>query len=297
MKVRQYYTTASDGASLAYWVEGTGPTVVMTNGYANSTLYWERLREQLRKNYRVVRWDLRGHGLSGGARDLESMTIEGCAQDLLRVLDAAEVERATLAGFSLGCQIVFEAWRHFPERIEGLIPILGPCERPFDTLLHPQLGPLLFRLYQQVGPRGWGPALKLGAHVTRLRPMHKVAQRIGFVGRQTSRDEMDPFYRHLGRIDAPSWYQLGLSAQEHSARDLLGEISVPTLVVAGGSDRFSPGTLGEEIATMIADSELVFIAYATHTGLFDASEEIGVAVERFLQDRVYQTELYQGRAE
>ena len=284
MKCRQRYTTSADGASLAYWDEGEGPVVIMTNGYANSTLYWERLRRELRRHYRVIRWDLRGHGHSGAARDLETMTIEGCADDLRRVLDAAQVDQAVLAGFSLGCQIILEAWRHFPERVGAYVPILGPCERPFDHLIHPRIGPLLYQFYKGGGPGLWGPALKLGARVSRLSPMHGVSQRIGFVGKNVSRDEMDPFYTHLGEIDVRSWHALGLSAQAHSAADLLGTIDVPTLVIAGGADRFSPGDLGRKIAAQIPNSELVFIDYATHTGLFDASEEIGEEVSRFLND-------------
>lgn len=282
MIMRTRYIPSQDGASLAFWDEGEGDAVVMTNGYANSTLYWGPLRDELRKNYRVIRWDLRGHGESGPARDLATMTIPGCADDLRRVMDAAGVERAVLAGFSLGCQIVLEAWRHFPERIAGIIPILGPYERPFDTLIHPRLGPLVFAFYKGAGPEVWGPALKVGALALRQRPMHAIAKATGMVGVDLSAKKMEPFYRHLARIDIPTWFALGLDAQRHSARDLLPQISVPTLVIAGGSDRFSPGELGREMATMIPGAELVWIEEATHTGLFDTAEPIIEAVERFL---------------
>lgn len=282
MRCRQRWTVSEDGASLAFWDEGEGPVVVMTNGYANSTLYWEHLRQRLRQNYRVIRWDLRGHGRSGAARDPETMTVEGCADDLRRILDAAEVDNAVLAGFSFGCQIVLESWRHFPERIEGLIPVLGPCESPFNTLIDPRIGPLIYRFYQGTGPSVWSPLLKLGSRVSRLEMIHGLVQKIGFVGSNVTLKEMEPFYLHLAEIHAPSWYALGLGAQRHSARDILSSIDVPTLVVAGGGDRFSPGELGREIAEAITDAQLTWIEDATHTGLFDAPEIIGEAVEEFL---------------
>lgn len=282
MKMRARWTVSADGTSLAFWDEGAGDVVVMTNGYANSTLYWGPLRERLREHYRVIRWDLRGHGESGAARDLETMTIAGCVDDLQRVMDAAGVERAVLAGFSLGCQIVLEAWRHFPERIAGIIPVLGPYERPFDTLIHPRLGPLIFSFYKGAGPKVWGPALQLGALALRQRPIHAMGKAMGMVGVDLSAKKMEPFYRHLARIDVPTWYHLGLDAQEHSARDLLSQIRAPVLVIAGGSDLFSPGELGREMAEMIPGAELVWIDEATHTGLFDTPEPIAAAFERFL---------------
>ncbi len=283
MSCRHRYTVSVDGASLAFWDEGEGPVVVLTNGFANTTLYWEPVRQRLRNNWRVIRWDLRGHGQSGAVRDRETMTIAGCADDLRRVMDAAGVDKAVLAGFSLGCQIVLEAWRHFPERIDGLVPALGPCERPFDTLIHPAVGPLVYELYKAVPSSIWGTGLKLGALGSWLKPVHAVAKKIGFVGVDVSLAEMKPFYTHLAGIDIPSWYLLGLAAQQHSARDVLGDIEVPTLVVAGGSDRFSPGELGRQIAGEIPQARLLWLEDATHTGLFDERKRISDAFERFMQ--------------
>lgn len=281
---RSRWTTSCDGTSLAFWDEGDGQAVVLTNGFANSTLYWEPIRQKLRRNWRVIRWDLRGHGHSGAVRDLETMTVEGCADDLRRVMDAAGVERAVLAGFSFGCQIILEAWRHIPDRVEGLIPALGPCERPFDTLLHPVVGPLVYELYRAIPSSVWGTGLQLGSLGPLLKPVHMIAKRIGFVGSEVTLGEMEPFYTHLAQIDLPSWYVMGIAAQNHSARDVLSEIDVPTLVIAGGRDRFSPGEVGREMAEAIPEGELLWLEEATHTGLFDERQRIGDAIEKFIED-------------
>jgi pimeloyl-ACP methyl ester carboxylesterase len=282
MKCRNRWTVSQDGASVAYYDEGQGPAVVMTNGFANSTFYWEPLRAQLRSEYRVVRWDLRGHGRSGPARDLETMTVEGCVDDLKRVLDAAGVEEAVLMGFSFGCQIILEAWGHFPERIRALVPALGPFESPFRTLLHPAVGPLIYGAYGRLGPGVLGSALKLGSRVARQPLVHGMSQLAGIIGTPTSARVMAPFYDHMAQIHAETWHALGHSAQRHSARRLLPSIEVPTLVIAGGADRFSPADVGETMAASIPNAELLFLEEATHTGLFDCQEEIGQAVGEFL---------------
>lgn len=291
MHCRHCWTVSADGASLAYWDEGQGPAVILTNGYANSTLYWGPVRHHLRSHYRVIRWDLRGHGRSGPVRDPETMTVAGCADDMRRVMDAAGVDRAVVAGFSFGSQIVLEAWRQFPERIAGLASVLGPYERPFDTLIHPRIGPLIFEIYQRVPAQLWGLGLKCGALTHFLGPVHALAQQMRFIGSDVSLEEMKPFYTHLATLDIPSWYAMGLAAQRHSARDLLEDIDVPTLVVAGGRDRFSPGRLGRKMAQIIPTAELVWLDEATHTGLFGARESIAEAMEDFVR-RTYATKAY-----
>ncbi len=282
MQCRQRYTVSADGASLAYYDEGEGPAVVLTNGFSNSTLYWEPLRKRLRRDHRVIRWDYRGHGRSGPARQLETMTVEGCADDLRRVMDAAGVEGAVLAGFSFGCQIILEGYRQYSDRVRGLIPVLGPYERPFDTLLHPSLGPLVYEFYERVDPEVLGAGLKVGALGSWLRPVHAMGKALGFIGPNVSMEEMEPFYTHLATLDIPTWYAMGRAAQDHSARTVLDEVQVPALVVAGGADRFSPGELGREMARRIPQGELLWLEGATHTGLFDAREEIERRVAEFL---------------
>jgi pimeloyl-ACP methyl ester carboxylesterase len=283
LPTRTRWTLSADGASLAYYDEGDGPAVVMTNGFANNTLYWEPLRRELRHRYRVIRWDLRGHGRSAPARDLATITVEGCVDDLKRVLDAAGVESAAFLGFSFGCQIILEAYRHLPDRIDALIPVLGPFEQPFSTLFHPALGPAIFALYRRLGPGILGPALKLGSRIARLETIHATSQLLGIIGRPTSAQSMASFYDHMAQLHPETWYYLGLAAQDHSARDVLPSISVPTLVIAGGLDRFSPGDVGHQMAQAIPTAELLHLEEATHTGLFDCADEIGQAVQAFLQ--------------
>ncbi|WP_158542272.1 alpha/beta fold hydrolase [Lujinxingia litoralis] len=279
------WAIAADGTSVAYWDHGgEGLPVIFTNGYATSTYYWDGLVEALGESVRVITWDLRGHGRSCAARDPASLTVEGCTDDLRRVMDAAGVERAVLVAFSFGCQIVLEAWRQMPERIAGLVPILGPFERPFDTLVDPRVGPGLYKLFRRVRPPVVATLLRASARAGRLPGVHRLAQLSGVVGRGVSAAAMTPFYETLAGIDPPSWHALGLAAQEHSARDVLESISAPTLVVAGGRDVFSPGALGREMAALIPGARLLWLAEATHTGLLGHPDAIAQALRTYLDD-------------
>jgi pimeloyl-ACP methyl ester carboxylesterase len=278
------FVTARDGTSIAYRVAGEGePALVFTNGYATSDFYWRHMARHFQQFSTVVTWDLKGHGRSSAARDLEAVTIEDSVDDLRRVMDAAGAETAVLVGFSLGCQIVFEAWRHIPERIEAMVPILGTYGRPFDNLIHPTIGNSLFKAFRTLGPRS-APILIGGAYLGMRTPMaHFLNQAFGMVGRHVGRATMQPFYDHFALIHPKTWVAMGIAAQRHSAADLLEDIDVPVLVIAGGRDAFTPLSLSYDMRDRIPSADLIVLEDATHSGLFEYPEEITHAVDSFLR--------------
>lgn len=276
------YLAARDGTRIAYTDRGQGPALVFTSGFTASDFYWRRLLRRFEGRARLVTWDLKGHGRSGPARRLDAVGVPDSADDLRRVLDACQVERAVLVAFSLGCQVILEAWRQFPDRIAGLVPILGTFERPFDHLLHPAIGPRLFRVFERVGPRVGGAALKAGWLNARMPGSFRINQRLGLIGARVQLEDMLPFFAHMRRIHGPTWAHMGIAAQRHSARDLLPTITAPTLVVAGGRDTFTPVHLSEHMAATIPGAELLHLPDATHTGLLEFPEEIGARFDAFL---------------
>jgi pimeloyl-ACP methyl ester carboxylesterase len=89
-------TVDSDGVSLAVFVDGEGPAVVLLHGLTATHRYVVMGSSALpRAGFRTVSYDARGHGASSPAR---SYSYGALAGDLRAVLDALEVERAVLAG-------------------------------------------------------------------------------------------------------------------------------------------------------------------------------------------------------
>ena len=117
MSANRGSTVARDGTRISYAVLGDrGPYWVLVNGYGTTDFYWRYLIPHFRDRVRFVTWDLKGHGASEPARSEVGCSIPEAADDLRRVMDAAGVHRAALLAFSLGCQIILEAWRHIPDR-------------------------------------------------------------------------------------------------------------------------------------------------------------------------------------
>jgi pimeloyl-ACP methyl ester carboxylesterase len=111
-----------DGIDLHYLAFGHGPNVVMLHGFLGNLAVWHlQIAPQLRKFYRVTTYDLRGHGYS-------EVTPSGyaapqMARDLEGLLDALDIQEATLVGHSYGADIaLYFAMKH-PERVQKLVAL------------------------------------------------------------------------------------------------------------------------------------------------------------------------------
>ncbi|SEQ95952.1 Pimeloyl-ACP methyl ester carboxylesterase [Solimonas aquatica] len=106
-------------AKLAVQQFGQGPDLVLVHGLGASRAFWyPRLAAPLAAQHRVTLYDLRGHGYSERTQDGYSASAQ--ADDLLRLMDAQNIERAVLIGHSYGGGIVLEAALRAPERCRAL---------------------------------------------------------------------------------------------------------------------------------------------------------------------------------
>ncbi len=98
----------SNGVSIHYTVAGEGAPVILVHGYGvNSDLNWRMMGvvDALSENFQVIAMDCRGHGLSGKPHDPKQYGAE-MAEDVIRLMDHLNLEKAHLAGYSMGGAIV-----------------------------------------------------------------------------------------------------------------------------------------------------------------------------------------------
>lgn len=102
-----------------YKVEGSGETLVFIHGLSDSLLYWEFLSSNLRKDYQIIRFDLRGHGESEVGSD--EITMDTYVNDLYNLLNELNIDKANLIGFSLGGAIALDFTIKHPGRVSSLV--------------------------------------------------------------------------------------------------------------------------------------------------------------------------------
>jgi pimeloyl-ACP methyl ester carboxylesterase len=278
---------APDGTDLAYWVRGHGGAMVLTNGLTTTTSFWSYLAPRFERSHRVLSWDLPGHGASSPARSAKAALLSEQPEFLVRLMDAAGMERAVQVGWSTGCQVVLELYRRYPERCAALVLILGAAGRVLSTARLPLPGAMIHLLVRHMPRPIFGGFTRALAHLAHAPGGQLAPRALGLIGKGTTRADAALITDHLRRIDTRTVQAMIASAQAHSAHDVVPAITVPTLIVAGDRDPFAPAaTVGVPMHANCPASEFVRLPDGTHTALLDHAGVIGDAVDDFLQRRV-----------
>ena len=118
------------GVELAGEQTGEGAPIVLLHGLTATRRYVVMGSRALeRSGHRVIAYDARGHGRSSPAPASGAYTYEHLGTDLLAVLDDREIERAVLAGASMGAHTLLWVALHAPERVAGLV-VITPAYDP-----------------------------------------------------------------------------------------------------------------------------------------------------------------------
>ena len=109
-----------DGIHIAYEAHGEGATaLVFVHGWSCDRTYWKAQLRSLSRDFNVVAVDLAGHGESGLGRD--AWTIEAFGGDVAAVANKLGLKRIVLVGHSMGGDVIAEAARQLPGRVQGLV--------------------------------------------------------------------------------------------------------------------------------------------------------------------------------
>jgi pimeloyl-ACP methyl ester carboxylesterase len=282
-----------DGTEIAYSVHGSGgPWVALVPGFVCNDTFWTYLVPALKDAYRVIVWDPRGLGMSGlprspgyRARNLsrEDFAIENIARDLLAVLDAEDVSEAALVGHSMGGQTILESYRQFPDRVSALVSLTAPFESPLRTFYgHDFAG--MFRAFSTAVFAMPRPSVMVWRALFLANPSftHRVAQMLRALGPDARVEDLQRYYRHLAYLDPLVVAKMAEAMHEHSAADVLAAVKVPTLIVAGTLDTFTPVSLAQSMHEKIEHSELVVVEGASHGAVVEKPDEVNAAVRSFL---------------
>lgn len=280
------FYTASDGTRIWYGTLGKGPLLVLCDGLACDGFIWPYIIDHFVDDFTILRWHYRGHGASDVPKDLNTVTMDQFCADIDGLLDTLGVESAIFAGHSMGVQVVFNYVGRSPERVKALIPMCGSYKRPLDTfhgtdLLRKSL-PLLERALE-AAPRA------IQATWTTLLPRqiwYQFAVQAAEVnGRLLRRKDFTPYLEHAADMDLRFFLRLLNTLAKDDTEEILPGIEVPTLVIAGERDTFTPMYRSTEMADLIPDSELVIVPGGTHVAPLELPDLVIAAMERFLRKK------------
>jgi pimeloyl-ACP methyl ester carboxylesterase len=283
-----YAVAPSDGSPLFYesWGErGRATPVLLCDGIGCDGYVWRHLRHDLADRH-CVHSHYRGHGRTPPPHDPERVTVEDLADDVACVLDDALVERAVLIGHSMGVQVALETYRRHAARVAGLVLVCGASSHPLRTFRGSDVLEAWLPVIQKWIHRVPGMINRVTRVVLPTRLAYEVASRLEIRRELIEPADFMPYLEGMARIDARLFVAMLSAAGRHSADDLLPEVTVPTLVVAGGRDGFTPPERSRAIAAAVPDAEILEIPNASHTAPIEHPQLVNATVRDFLSRRI-----------
>lgn len=268
--------------------EGPGPAIVCCNGVGVSTFFWKYVVRYFSARHQVVTWDYRGHGRSGRPENptREKFTVATSVQDLVSVMDESGVDEAVLLGHSMGVQVLLEAWRRHKKRVRGLGLICGAFGRPLDTFWNSSLSAPVFDVVYSI-VNAAPAAFATGNRLLLRSRLPMILARMGIVDRQMCRPEdLKPYFDHLSQVDPQIFFLMAGEMQRHTALKWMDKIDVPTMIVAGENDLFTPYHLSVQMRDAIPGAELLTIPHGSHAAIIEQPELINLRLEKWLREKV-----------
>ncbi len=283
-----YAVAPSDGSPVFYeaWGErGQSTPVLLCDGIGCDGYVWRYLKSDLGSRF-GLHPHYRGHGRTAAPKDPARVTVEDLADDVACVLDDALVDRAVLIGHSMGVQVALETYRRHASRVAGLVLVCGASSHPLRTFKGSAHLEELLPTIQKWIQRMPGFLNRMSRALLPTRLAYEVASRLEIRRELVEPQDFMPYLEGMARIDVRLFVAMLSSAGRHSADELLPHIEVPTLVVAGGRDGFTPPERSRAIADAIPGSELLEIPNASHTAPIERPHLVDWTIRDFLARRV-----------
>ena len=243
-----------DGVQIYFEDHSSGPAILLSHGYGATSQMWRGQIDALADRFRVIVWDMRGHGESDSPADPELYSEAETLTDMAAILNETDVSQAVVGGLSLGGYMSLAFHLVHPERVRGLMLFdTGPGYRnPDGREAWNERAEKRAAVYEE---RGLSSTQKAGKEVRLSR--HRSAQGLANAAR-------------------------GMLKQFDSrVIDSLAEIRVPAMVLMGELDTpFIAAT--DFMAGKIPTAAKVVIADAGHAANIDQPAAFNEALETFL---------------
>ena len=246
-----------NGIEIEYQDGGQGSPVLLGHGYSATGRMWDGQRAALGERYRIISWDMRGHGQTESPDDPAQYSAALTVTDMRALLQHCGVERAVVGGLSLGGYVALAFYRAHPELVRALVICdSGPGYRNADARAV------------------WNARAHERAAELESKGLEALAGRS-----REMREAMDHHRSAQGLAHAARGM---LAQQDSTVIDSLPSIRVPTLVIVGDRDQpfLAPC---EYMAKKIPGARLEVIAEAGHSSNLDQPAIFNGVLGNFLQ--------------
>jgi len=253
------YLTRDQGVKLYYEVHGNGTPLLLTHGYSSTSAMWQgQINAFTQAGYKLIIWDMRGHGQSSYPSDPAQYSEAHTVADMAALLDhiCGSGTKLIVGGLSLGGYMSLAFYRVHPQRVGKLLIIdTGPGFKSDPA--REAWNKTAYETGARFDRDGLSALQSPGVSPERSRVDHRDASGLALAAR-------------------------GMLAQRNAAViESLPHVKVPSLVVVGGDDKPFL-TASEYMSKKILGAKKVLIPAAGHAVNIDEPEAFNTAVLGFL---------------
>ena len=261
---------------------GQGEPVILVHGLPGSASDWGDVPAQLAaQGYRTIVYDRAGYGFSSRPPETpDRYTLTSNAQDLVGLLAALGIDRASFVGWSYGGGIVQVLARQSPQLVSHLVLLssVGPIEIP-----DPEGEPLASRLVRSP------IALPLFDWVRNVPPLARFVTHDALVKAFTDSSAIPRGYeeRTLALLARPGTLRSYVLEEQRFNPGLLHPeaIAAPTLILQGSDDLLVKPAVGEDLAKRVPNAQLVVVPIGSHMLPVTDPEQVVRRIREFLTQK------------
>lgn len=265
--------TAPDGVPICVYETGNAaaPPILFVHGFSQSHAVFKlQLQSDLARDFRLLAYDLRGHGCSGKPWEARYYTSKRIAADMAAVLSEFKVQRPLLVAWSYGGYVVMDYVRHYgDQRIAGAMLVgsnAGLPPAPTDPAAIERA-----RVARANG-RNASPDIAAG-----MQGGHT------FVGLMTARPAPPEVAEIMFATNQmlPAYARRAMADLQLQNDDMIPRLQVPILLLAGDKDLSQPAPVLAAVAAKLANGRLVMVPDAGHATFVDAPEAFERELRQF----------------
>ena len=258
----------ANGIEVNYVVAGTGFPVALVHGLSDDLNLWAPLIPELSRRYQTVAMDIRGHGHSGKPK--APYTIQQFSKDLFVFLEKIGIPKIHLLGFSLGGAIAQQFTLSYPGKVKSLILLSTfsyadiELRKTFQNLKHSIVTGGYEAFFDEAVKLVVTPKFA-SANARAIAEMKEAG----------------------GKTNSPAAVANAITAcLNFNVKDMISQISLPTLIVAGRKDVLTPLHFSKQIQQSIKGSQLEIMENVGHNLLVpEKKDKLSKMILEFLSSQ------------
>lgn len=241
---------------LYYDLQGEGEPIVFIHGLLDDSSVWNAQIELFTANYRVITYDLRGHGRSDKPKG--NYSIQTLADDLYALMNELNLEKAMIVGHSEGGMVAILFTLDHPDKVSKLVLVSSGAKA---SLLQG-----LFSRLKSILP--YGTFVKMVTGTKYRKPSEQVTERAMEIAMNVPKHVMNEYWNAL--------------TGNYDVKRSLYRIETPTLIIAGEKDTLIPLSRSKLLIKGIEGSELRTIPECGHMVMIEKPGELNEILQEFI---------------